>query len=46
MKINNIFFVIKSQFPVMDYISNTMILYFIVTLYLCIMSIFCIACMR
>ena len=30
MKINHIFFVIKGQFPVMDYIPNTMILYFIV----------------
>ena len=30
MKINHIFFVIKGQFPVMDYIPNTIILYFIV----------------
>ena len=30
MKINHIFFVIKGQFPVMDYIPNTLILYFIV----------------
>ena len=30
MKINHIFFVIKGQFPVMDYILNTIILYFIV----------------
>ena len=37
MKINHIFFVIKGQFPVMDNISNTIILYFIV--HLCIMSI-------
>ena len=29
MKINHIFFVIKGQFPVMDYISNTIILYFV-----------------
>ena len=28
--INHIFFVIKCQFPVMAYISNTIILYFIV----------------
>ena len=30
MKINHIFFVIKGKFPVMDYIPNTKILYFIV----------------
>ena len=30
MTINHIFFVIKGQFPVMDYIPNTIILYFIV----------------
>ena len=30
MKINHIFFVIKGQFPVTDYIPNTIILYFIV----------------
>ena len=30
MKINRIFFVFEGQFPVMDYISNTKILYFIV----------------
>ena len=30
MKINHIFFVIKGQFPVMDYLPNTIILYFIV----------------
>ena len=29
MKINHIFFVIKGQFPVMDYIPNTIIFYFI-----------------
>ena len=28
MKINHIFFVIKGQFAVMDYIPNTIILYF------------------
>ena len=38
MKINHIFFVIKGLFPVMDYISNKIILYFIVP-YLCSMSI-------
>ena len=38
MKINHIFFVIKGQFPVMDYIPNTIILYFIVHC-ICIMSI-------
>ena len=27
MKINHIFFVIKGQFPVMEYIPNTIILY-------------------
>ena len=32
MKINHIFFVIKGQFPVMDYIPNTIILHFIVQL--------------
>ena len=30
MKINHIFFVITGQFPVMDYIPSTIILYFIV----------------
>ena len=30
MKINHIFFVIKGQLPVTDYIPNTIILYFIV----------------
>ena len=30
MKINHIFSVIKGQFPAMDYIPNTIILYFIV----------------
>ena len=42
MKIYHIFFVIKGQFPVMDYISYTIILYFIVhCIYkkiICIMS--------
>ena len=33
MKINHIFFVIKGQFPVTDYIPNTIILYFIVLSY-------------
>ena len=41
MKINPISFVIKGQFPVMDYtcISNTITLFFHSTLYLCIMYI-------
>ena len=45
MKINHIFFVIKGQFPVTDYIPNTIILYFIVQcIYvLCISN--CIACL-
>ena len=30
MKINYVFIVFKGQFPVMDYIPNTIILYFIV----------------
>ena len=30
MKIKHIFFVIKGQYPVMDYVPNTIILYFIV----------------
>ena len=39
MKINHIFFVIKGQFPVTDYFPNTIILYFIVYMYICIMYI-------
>ena len=38
MKINHILFVIKGQFPVTDYIPNTIILYFIVHC-ICIMFI-------
>ena len=34
MKINHIFFVIKSQFPVTDYIPNTIILYFMYTAFM------------
>ena len=46
MKINHIFFVIKGQFPVMDYIPNTILLYFIVhSIYVvCLFS--CITCLR
>ena len=42
MKINQIFFVIKGQFPVMDYIPNTIILYFIVHC-IYILCLFCYA---
>ena len=45
MKINHIFFVIKGQFPVTDYIPNTIILYFIVH-YIYVLCIFyCITCL-
>ena len=46
MKINHIFFVIKSQFPVMDYISNTIILRFIVHCIYVLCLFYCITCMR
>ena len=39
MKINHIFFVIKGQFPVMDYIPNTIIINFHSTLHKCIVPI-------
>ena len=42
MKIYNIFFVIKGQFPVTDYIPNTIILYFIVHCIYVLRVIYCI----
>ena len=46
MKINHIFFVIKGQFPVMDYISNTIILYFKVHCIYVLCLFYCITCLR
>ena len=46
MKINHIFFVIKGQFPVMDYIPNTIILYFIVYCIYVLCLFYCITCFR
>ena len=45
-KINHIFFVIKGQFPVMDYIPNTIIWYFIVHCIYVLCQFNCITCMR
>ena len=46
MKINPILFVIKGQFPVMDYISNTITSYFIVHCIYVLCIFYCITCMR
>ena len=46
MKINYILFVIKGQLPVMDCISNTIILYFIVHCINVLCLFYCITCMR
>ena len=46
MKIDNIFFVTKGQFPVMDYIPNTLILYFIVHSIKVLCLFYCITCLR
>ena len=46
MKINHIFFVIKGKFPVMDYIPNTFILYFIVHCIYVLCLFYCITCLR
>ena len=45
MKSNHIFFVIKGQFPVMDYIPNTIILYFIVHCIYVLCLFYCITCL-
>ena len=45
MKINHIFFVIKSKFPVSDYIPNTIILYFIVHCIYVLPLFYCITCL-
>ena len=45
MKINHIFFVIKGQFPVSDYIPNTIILYFIVHCIYVFRIFYCITCL-
>ena len=45
MKINHIFFVIKGQFPVTDYIPNTIILYFIVHCIYVLCIFYCITCL-
>ena len=45
MKINYIFFVIKGQFPVTDYIPNTIILYFIVHCIYVLRIFYCITCL-
>ena len=44
-KINHIFFVIKGQFPVTDYIPNTIILYFIVHCIYVLRIFYCITCL-
>ena len=46
MKINHIFFVIKGQFPVMDYIPITIILYYIVHCIYVLCLFYCITCLR
>ena len=46
MKINYTIFVIKGQVPVMDYIPNTIILYFIVHCIYVLCLFYCITCMR
>ena len=46
MKINRIFFVIKGQFPVMGYVPNTIILYFIVNCIYVLCLFYCITCLR
>ena len=45
MKINHIFFVIKGQFPVTDYIPNTIILYFEVHCIYVLRIFYCITCL-
>ena len=45
MKIKHIFFVIKGQFPVTDYIPNTIILYFIVHCIYVLYIYYCITCL-
>ena len=45
MKINHIFFVIKGQFPVKDYIPNTIILYFIVHCIYVVCLFYCLTCL-
>ena len=45
MKIKHIFFVIKGQFPVTDYIPNTIILYFIVHCIYVLCIFYCITCL-
>ena len=46
MKINQIFFVKKGLFAVMDYIPNTIILYFIVHYIYVLCLFYCITCLR
>ena len=46
MKINHIFFVVKGQFPVKDYIINTIKLYFIVHCIYVLCLFYCITCLR
>ena len=46
MKINHIVFDIKGQFPVMDYIPNTIILYLIVHCINVLCLFYCITCLR
>ena len=45
MKINHIFLVIKGQFPVTDYIPNTIILYFIAHCIYVLRICYCITCL-
>ena len=45
MKINHIFFVIKGQFPVTDYIPITIILYFIVHCIYVLCMFYCLTCL-
>ena len=46
MKINHIFFVNQGQFPIMDYTSNTIILYFTVHCIYVLCLNYCITCLR
>ena len=45
LKINHIFFAIKGQFSVMDYIPNTIIVYFIVRCIYALCLFYCITCL-
>ena len=46
MKISHIFFVFEGQFPAMDYIPNTIVLYFIVHCMYVLCLFYCTTCLR